>query len=115
MALSPKLFRRQVVDATRTGEPVTPRCQHAPPLGFCGGCTFQDRSYASQVAAKRAALIAQVTASRYMPPWKPQPNHGDFAGARSLTAAEIDAIRRWVAAGAPEDKKGRPVAHGLVI
>ena len=56
MTLSPKLFRRQVVDATRTGEPVTPRCQHAPPLGFCGGCTFQDRSYASQVAAKRAAL-----------------------------------------------------------
>jgi 23S rRNA (uracil-5-)-methyltransferase RumA len=45
-----------VVDATRTGEPVTPRCQHAPPLGFCGGCTFQDRSYESQIAAKRAAL-----------------------------------------------------------
>jgi 23S rRNA (uracil-5-)-methyltransferase RumA len=56
MTLSPKLFRRQVVDATRTGEPVTPRCQHAPPLGFCGGCTFQDRSYESQIAAKRAAL-----------------------------------------------------------
>jgi tRNA/tmRNA/rRNA uracil-C5-methylase (TrmA/RlmC/RlmD family) len=56
MTLTPKLFRRQVVDATRTGEPVTPRCQHAPPLGFCGGCTFQDRSYESQIAAKRAAL-----------------------------------------------------------
>ncbi|MEP7188522.1 MAG: methyltransferase [Roseiflexaceae bacterium] len=56
MTLSPKLFRRQVVDATRTGEPAIPRCQHAPPLGFCGGCTFQDRSYESQVAAKRAAL-----------------------------------------------------------
>jgi len=56
MTLTPKLFRRQVVDALRTGEPITPRCQHAPPLGFCGGCTFQDRSYESQVAAKRAAL-----------------------------------------------------------
>jgi 23S rRNA (uracil-5-)-methyltransferase RumA len=56
--LTPKLFRRQVVEAARSGEPATPRCQHAPPLGFCGGCTFQDRTYASQVAAKRAALQA---------------------------------------------------------
>src|SRR6266511_1258818 len=38
-------------------------------------------------AAKRASLIAQVTASRYMPPWKPVPGHGDFEGARSLTQA----------------------------
>jgi 23S rRNA (uracil-5-)-methyltransferase RumA len=56
--LTPKLFRRQVVEAARSGEPATPRCQHAPPLAFCGGCTFQDRTYASQVAAKRAALQA---------------------------------------------------------
>jgi tRNA/tmRNA/rRNA uracil-C5-methylase (TrmA/RlmC/RlmD family) len=56
MTLSPKLFRRQVVDAARNGDPATPRCQHAPPLGFCGGCTFQDRSYEAQLAAKRAAL-----------------------------------------------------------
>ncbi|HJZ50278.1 MAG TPA: 23S rRNA (uracil(1939)-C(5))-methyltransferase RlmD, partial [Roseiflexaceae bacterium] len=58
MTLTPKLFRRQVVDAARAGEPATPRCPHAPPLGMCGGCTFQDRTYASQVAAKRAALQA---------------------------------------------------------
>src|SRR5262249_41757567 len=58
MTLTPKLFRRQVVDAARAGEPATPRCPQAPPLGMCGGCTFQDRTYASQVAAKRAALQA---------------------------------------------------------
>ncbi|HEU5098758.1 MAG TPA: methyltransferase [Roseiflexaceae bacterium] len=58
MTLTPKLFRRQVVDAARAGEPAAPRCPHAPPLGMCGGCTFQDRSYAAQVAAKRAALQA---------------------------------------------------------
>ena len=56
MTLSPKLLRRQIVEATSAGEPTPPRCQHAPPLGFCGGCTFQDRSYAAQLAAKRAAL-----------------------------------------------------------
>lgn len=58
MQLTPKLFRRQVVDAVRVGAPAAPRCPHAPPLGFCGGCTFQDRDYAAQVAGKRAALQA---------------------------------------------------------
>jgi 23S rRNA (uracil-5-)-methyltransferase RumA len=58
MTLTPKLFRRQVIEAARTGQPAEPRCPHAPPLGFCGGCTFQDRTYTSQVAAKRAALQA---------------------------------------------------------
>lgn len=56
--MTPKLFRRQVVEAARQGQPIEPRCPHAPPLGFCGGCTFQDRAYESQVAAKRAALQA---------------------------------------------------------
>jgi tRNA/tmRNA/rRNA uracil-C5-methylase (TrmA/RlmC/RlmD family) len=56
MALTPKLFRRQVVDAARAGETVPVRCRHAPPDGFCGGCAFQDRAYESQVAAKHAAL-----------------------------------------------------------
>src|SRR5262245_43400919 len=58
MTLTPKLFRRQVVDAARSGEATTPRCPHAPPADFCGGCTFQDRTYAAQIAAKRAALHA---------------------------------------------------------
>ena len=56
MTLTPKAFRRRIVEAVRAGEPAAPRCPHAPPAGFCGGCTFQDRSYAAQVAAKRAAL-----------------------------------------------------------
>ena len=47
-------------------------------------------SYAD--AAKRASLIAKVTGSRYMPPWKPAPGYGDFAGARALTRVEIDTI-----------------------
>ena len=58
MALTPKLFRRQMVEAARMGEAAEPLCPHAPPHGFCGGCTFQDRSYATQIAAKHAALRA---------------------------------------------------------
>jgi 23S rRNA (uracil-5-)-methyltransferase RumA len=54
--LTGKVFRRQVMDAVRTAEPQAPRCRHAPPNDFCGGCTFQDREYAAQVAGKHAAL-----------------------------------------------------------
>ena len=58
MTLTPKLFRRQVIDAARNGEAIQPRCRHAPPADFCGGCVFQDRAYATQLEAKRAALHA---------------------------------------------------------
>src|SRR5262249_36563436 len=49
----------------------------------------------------RARQIATVTRRRYMPPWKPEPAHGDdFVGARRLNDEEIATIERWVAAGA---------------
>jgi tetratricopeptide (TPR) repeat protein/mono/diheme cytochrome c family protein len=51
---------------------------------------------------RRAAQIAAVTRSRYMPPWKPVPGFGEFTGARRLTDAQIDLLRRWVAAGSPQ-------------
>ena len=50
----------------------------------------------------RARQIADVTRSRYMPPWKPEPGHGDFVGERRLTDAQIATIQRWVERGAPE-------------
>jgi mono/diheme cytochrome c family protein len=53
-------------------------------------------------AAKRATLIATVTASRYMPPWQPEPGYGHFQGERRLRDAEIATLRRWAEAGAPQ-------------
>src|SRR5579871_1421033 len=53
-------------------------------------------------AAKRAALIATVTASHYMPPWQPEPGYGKFQDERRLTAAQIATLRQWADAGAPE-------------
>lgn len=62
--------------------------------------------YAS--ARARAQQIAKVTASRYMPPWLPQPGLG-FAHERRLEAAEIETLERWAAGGAPEgDPAARP-------
>src|SRR6266852_468136 len=49
-------------------------------------------------ARRRAGLIAQVTRSRYMPPWRPEPG-GGFVGERRLTDTEIAIIERWVAGG----------------
>jgi hypothetical protein len=45
--------------------------------------------------------IADVTRSRYMPPWKVDPSNGPFIGQRPLSEHEIDVIQRWTAAGAP--------------
>ena len=50
----------------------------------------------------RARQIAEVTESRYMPPWMPEEGHGDFVGERRLSDAEIATIKRWVETGAPE-------------
>jgi tetratricopeptide (TPR) repeat protein len=51
---------------------------------------------------RRARLIADVTAKRYMPPWKPDVDSPAFLGSRRLTDREIAVIERWVKAGAPE-------------
>src|SRR5215467_14110730 len=53
-------------------------------------------------AAKRAALIATVTNSRYMPPWKAEPGVGHFADERRLTEKQISLIKDWAKNGAPE-------------
>jgi len=53
-------------------------------------------------AKKRARLIADVTRTRAMPPWKPVAGYNHFVGERRLTEVEIQTIRRWAATGAPE-------------
>ena len=53
--MNSKQFRTLIASAAQAGEPVAPRCPHAGPAE-CGGCAFQDRAYADQVAAKALAL-----------------------------------------------------------
>jgi Tfp pilus assembly protein PilF/mono/diheme cytochrome c family protein len=53
-------------------------------------------------AGRRAQQIAAVTRSRIMPPWKPEPGHGDFVGARRLTDDQIALVQHWVDGGATE-------------
>jgi Flp pilus assembly protein TadD/mono/diheme cytochrome c family protein len=50
---------------------------------------------------KRGQQIVSVTQRHYMPPWLPEPGHGDFQGQRRLTDAQIQTIAEWVRQGAP--------------
>jgi hypothetical protein len=61
--------------------------------------TYQD-------AAKRAALIARVTASRYMPPWQPESGYGHFEGERRLKDGDIATLHQWSETGAAEGNPG---------
>ena len=68
-------------------------CHHAGAVAPFPLLTYQD-------VAKRAQLVARVTAARYMPPWLPSAPH--FQNERRLTEQEIGTLQRWAAAGAPE-------------
>lgn len=54
---------------------------------------------------RRGSLIAKLTASGYMPPWKPAVDSPPFVGDRRLSAREKALLGEWVERGMPE---GRP-------
>jgi hypothetical protein len=53
-------------------------------------------------AKKKGKLIAKVTESRYMPPWRAAHGYGDFADERRLTDAQIATIAEWFKQGMPQ-------------
>ena len=70
-------------------------CHHPGGSGPFSLVTYND-------ARKRAGQISKVTASRYMPPWLPEPGYGRFADELRLTDDQIRQIEEWAAGGAPE-------------
>ena len=90
--------------------------QDIAPILFqnCAGChrpgevaPFSLLSY--QDTAKRSSLIATVTKSRVMPPWKAEPGYGEFRDVRRLTDTQIALIQQWAAGGGPEGDGPKPV------
>lgn len=83
--------------------------EHIAPIIFhnCGSChrpgeaapfpllTYED-------VAKRGRLIATVTRSRYMPPWKAEPGSYPFRDERRLTDEQVALIQTWVDQGMPK-------------
>jgi hypothetical protein len=79
------------------------RCANCHHSG--GVAPFALTSYTD--AAKRARLVAEVTAKHYMPPWLP--TEPAFQHQMKLTAPEIALLGRWAEAGAPEgDPRATP-------
>lgn len=98
-ALLASLARLSAADAPVFTRDIAPimfgecaECHHAG-----GIAPFALTSFAE--VKKRAKTIARVTASRSMPPWPPEPGHGDFLGARHLSEAQIGIIARWIKTG----------------
>lgn len=102
-AVAPASAQDRVSFARDIAPVVFSRCASCHRPG--GSAPFSLLTYGD--ARSRATQIAAVTSSRYMPPWKPQAGHGEFAGARRLTDREIDLFQRWAADGAAE---GNPAA-----
>ena len=61
---------------------------------------------------RHGAQIVAVTRRRYMPPWLPEPGHGDFQDERRLADDQIRMIEEWVRqgtrAGSPADQPPMP-------
>jgi Flp pilus assembly protein TadD/mono/diheme cytochrome c family protein len=104
------LHSLEPVQAAET--PVTYSRQIAPILyKNCTGChhpggsgPFSLMDYAQ--AKRWAQTMSTVVASRYMPPWLPEPGHGEFANNRRLSPQDIDLIAAWVRSGMPAGDPG---------
>jgi cytochrome c-type biogenesis protein CcmH/NrfG len=70
-------------------------CHRPGQLGPFSLVTFED-------IRPRAREIVRAVKSHAMPPWKPEPGHGEFEGVRRLSDAQIALIERWVAQGSPQ-------------
>jgi tetratricopeptide (TPR) repeat protein len=64
------------------------------------GAPFSVLDYSA--VRRNARAISSAVQRRAMPPWLPEPGHGDFAGERRLGDDSIALIARWVESGAPE-------------
>ena len=72
-----------------------------------GSAPFSLLTY--QEARSRANQLVAVTAARTMPPWQPEPGHGEFAASRRLSESEVQLFRIWAGQGAPEgDRRDLP-------
>ena len=72
-------------------------CSYCHRPGEIGPMPFTDYAEVSAYAQ----MIKQVTSSRYMPPWLPDPDYRHFLDERRLTDQQIQLIADWADAGAP--------------
>src|SRR5262245_18585849 len=64
------------------------------------GAPFSVLDYGS--VRRYARAISSAVQRRAMPPWLPEPGHGEFAGERRLRDDQIALIAKWAESGEPE-------------
>ena len=79
-------------------------CHHPGGAGPFSLLTYAD-------ARRWAPQILNVTQSRFMPPWLPEPGYGDFADVRRLHDDDRALLKRWIDTGmSTGDLKSAPPA-----
>lgn len=63
--------------------------------------------------ANYADMIEEVLLTRRMPPWDPDPAHGEFVNSHTLSRWEVQTLLRWVRAGAPRGDGDDPLEAPL--
>lgn len=120
VATAAALWFTAAAQAQPSSRPVTYARDVAPIIAAkCGGCHQPDGDGPFSLASfdevrRRGSMIVAATRSRYMPPWKPAPGFGEFAGARRLREDEIDTLARWVAEGMPRGAPAEPGTGDVV-
>jgi len=89
---SPKASARQAPPSPKAYSSNDPLC--------VAGAPFSVLDYGS--VRRYARAISSAVQRRAMPPWLPEPGHGEFAGERRLRDDQIALIAKWVESGAPE-------------
>jgi Flp pilus assembly protein TadD/mono/diheme cytochrome c family protein len=67
-------------------------CHHPGGAGPFSLLTYRD-------AKRWAPQILNVTQSRFMPPWLPEPGYGEFADVRRLSDGDRALLKRWIDGG----------------
>jgi tetratricopeptide (TPR) repeat protein/mono/diheme cytochrome c family protein len=108
------LVRGAAAQSATSGHTLPTFTEHVAPIIFaqCAPCHRPDGPapfslLTYEEVRRRATQVAAVTASRYMPPWKPAPGFGEFIGERRLSDPQIAVIGEWVNAGSPEGDPAR--------
>jgi len=97
--MSPPIIQRTSVVFTHDVAPILyancVSCHHTGEAGPFPLVTYED-------ARKHAGLIAQVTQSKQMPPWKAESDYGHFKNERHLSDQDIATLAQWAQEKAPE-------------
>jgi tetratricopeptide (TPR) repeat protein len=86
------LTSQRAAASPKTGSSDDPLC--------VAGAPFSVLDYGA--VRRYARAISSAVQRRAMPPWLPEPGHGEFAGERRLSDDQIALIATWVDSGAPE-------------